>query len=85
MVKKSISAKKRARQTERRRARNRLRKFELKKTIKELKLAKNKESAKTIYQKVQALIDKSAQKGIIHKNKATRLKSQLSTYLIKQK
>jgi small subunit ribosomal protein S20 len=85
LVKKSISAKKRARQTERRRVRNRIRKFEVKKTIKELRSAKTKESAKTIYQKAQALIDKSAQKGIIHKNKATRLKSQLAAYLIKQK
>jgi len=85
LAKRTISAKKRVRQTESRRVRNRGRKLELKKTIKELRSAKTKESAKAIFLKTQALIDKSAQKGIIHKNKAARLKSQLSAQMAKLK
>lgn len=85
MAKKSISAKKRARQAERRRQHNRQRKLFLKKTIKELKLAKSKEAAEPIFKKAQSLIDKMAQKGIFHKNKAARLKLQISAYLGKLK
>lgn len=85
MAKKSISVKKRARQTERRRQHNKLRKLSLKKEIKELKAAKTKESALAILKKAQALLDKSAQKGLIHKNKAARIKSRLSVYTSKLK
>jgi small subunit ribosomal protein S20 len=83
LAKKSISAKKRARQAERRRQHNRRRKLLLKKTIKELKATKSKEAAEPIFKKAQSLIDKMAQKGIIHKNKAARLKSQLTAYMKK--
>jgi small subunit ribosomal protein S20 len=85
LAKKSISVKKRARQTERRRQHNKLRKLSLKKEIKELKAAKTKESALAILKKAQALLDKSAQKGLIHKNKAARIKSRLSVYTSKLK
>ncbi len=83
MAKKRLSAKKRARQAEKRRQHNRLRRLTLRKTIKELQAAKTKEVAQAIFKKTQALIDKSAQKGIIHKNKAARLKSRLSAYTTK--
>jgi len=83
LAKKRLSAKKRARQAEKRRQHNRLRRLTLRKTIKELQAAKTKEVAQAIFKKTQALIDKSAQKGIIHKNKAARLKSRLSAYTTK--
>ncbi len=36
------------------------------------------EAAKTAFAKAQPIIDKTAQKGLIHKNKAARVKSRLS-------
>ena len=38
----------------------------------------NKELAKAAYAKAQPVIDKAAGKGLIHKNKASRIKSRLS-------
>lgn len=38
----------------------------------------DKEAAKTAYSKAQPIIDKAAGKGLIHKNKAARIKSRLS-------
>ncbi|GGI85957.1 30S ribosomal protein S20 [Legionella impletisoli] len=40
--------------------------------------AGNQEAAKEAYQKAQPIIDKAAQKGLIHENKAARIKSRLS-------
>lgn len=40
--------------------------------------AGNKELAQTAFTKAQPIIDKAAQKGLIHKNKAARIKSRLS-------
>jgi small subunit ribosomal protein S20 len=37
----------------------------------------NRETATTAYAKAQPVIDKAAGKGLIHKNKAARLKSRL--------
>ena len=38
----------------------------------------SKEAAQAAYTKAQPIIDKAASKGLIHKNKASRLKSRLS-------
>lgn len=38
----------------------------------------DKEIARDAYQKAQPIIDKAAGKGLIHKNKAARIKSRLS-------
>lgn len=38
----------------------------------------DKEAAKAAYTKAQPIIDKAAGKGLIHKNKAARIKSRLS-------
>ena len=40
--------------------------------------AGNKEAANAAYVKAQPVIDKAASKGLIHQNKASRLKSNLS-------
>lgn len=40
--------------------------------------AGNKEDAQKAYAKAQPIIDKAAGKGLIHKNKASRIKSRLS-------
>ena len=39
------------------------------------------EQAKTLYLKVQQVLDRTAQKGIIHKNQAARRKSRLNARL----
>ncbi|WP_133130014.1 30S ribosomal protein S20 [Legionella yabuuchiae] len=38
----------------------------------------NKDAAKEAYEKAQPIIDKAAQKGLIHENKAARIKSRLT-------
>ncbi|MEO0101217.1 MAG: 30S ribosomal protein S20 [candidate division WOR-3 bacterium] len=70
------------RKTKVRTARNKAKKQLLKKTIKEFKLAPNKETALSLLPKVQSIIDKAAKWGIIHKNKAARLKAKLAQSLI---
>lgn len=75
--KKSPSVLKRIRQNRKRYLRNKARKERLKNAIKELKRTTNKEEALKLLPKVQSIIDKAAKWGIIHKNKAARIKSKL--------
>ncbi|MCX7785670.1 MAG: 30S ribosomal protein S20 [candidate division WOR-3 bacterium] len=83
MAKRTKSALKSARKSDRKRIANRIKKLRLKKAIKELRATKDPKSFQELYPKVQAIIDKSAKSGIIHKNKASRLKSRLSALLSK--
>ncbi len=76
----SLSAKKRMRQNLKNRARNRARKVELKKTLRDFDAvvqtgdaSKAGETLKTAIQR----IDRIAAKGTIHRNTAARKKSQL--------
>src|SRR3546814_10784733 len=74
------SAKKRARQSEKRRVRNvaqrsMIRTF-IKKVVKAID-AKDKTAAQTAYAEMVPVIDRYATKGQIHKNKAARHKSRL--------
>ncbi|MFC1704298.1 30S ribosomal protein S20 [Candidatus Omnitrophota bacterium] len=67
-----------------RRARNTTIKTDLKKTIKQLRSlidAKNAAEAQATFKKLIAKLDRAALKGIIHKNLASRKKSQFSRYL----
>lgn len=78
------SAKKRARQSEKRRQlhagqRSMLR-TSIKKVINALQAGK-KEDAKTAFDAAVPMIDRMANKGIIHKNKAARHKSRLSSQI----
>lgn len=80
----SLSAKKRVRQTEKLNARNRWRKAQMREVIKECLekiLHGSNEDAKTSFQKAVRIIDRSAQKGVIHKNQAARRKSRLNARL----
>lgn len=77
MAKKSESVLKTARQAEKRRVRNRFKKARLKKLLKQIKSTKDKEEFRKLLPRAQTLIDKSVQKGVIHKNTAARLKSKL--------
>ena len=80
----SKSAKKRIRQNEKRRARNRWRKAQIKETIRSFdeslkagNIDEAKEQLKAVYQR----LDKVAAKGTIHKNTASRRKSRLAKRL----
>ncbi|MFW5992107.1 MAG: 30S ribosomal protein S20 [Halanaerobiaceae bacterium] len=80
------SAKKRVRTSEKRAARNRERKETLKNSIKAFeKLVEEEkvEEAREQLKETVKIIDKSASKGIIHKNNAARKKSRLTKMLNK--
>ncbi|OGK17977.1 hypothetical protein A3G67_04660 [Candidatus Roizmanbacteria bacterium RIFCSPLOWO2_12_FULL_40_12] len=70
------SAKKRLRQTKKRLVRNKLYEKSYKKALKQLKgTAKDK---RDVLSKAYKAIDKAAKRGVIHKKKASRLKSKAS-------
>ncbi|MBD3667099.1 MAG: 30S ribosomal protein S20, partial [Kangiella sp.] len=74
-------AKKRARQAEARRQHNASRRSMLRSYIKKVVYAieaGNKAEAQTALERAIPVIDKAANKGIIHKNKAARHKSRLT-------
>lgn len=72
------SAKKRARQSEKRRVHNRYYSRTTRNAIKKLKELENKEEAQNMLPKVTSMIDRLSKKNIIHKNKAANLKSKLT-------
>lgn len=77
----SISAKKRIRQNEAARARNRWRLRAMREAITDLReklLHGSVKDAEESFRKTCAIIDKTAGKGVIHKNNAARKKSRLS-------
>ena len=76
-----FSALKRARQTETKTTRNRASKSRLRGSLRALReaIAKgDKEAAQTAYRATVSVVDKSVQKGALHKNTASRYKSRLS-------
>ena len=72
------SALKRIRSNDKKRLINRLHHKTTRNAIKKLKDAKTKKEAGKLYPGVVSLIDKLAKKNVIHKNKASNLKSKLS-------
>ncbi|MCL2072512.1 MAG: 30S ribosomal protein S20 [Marinilabiliaceae bacterium] len=75
------SAKKRMRQNEKKRLHN---KYYAKTTRNAVKLLRNtteKETATTMLPRVSSLLDKLAKRNIIHKNKASNLKSSLTKHV----
>ena len=80
----SLSAKKRIRQAEKRRARNRARKSVLKDSVKTFMAAitgGDVAKAETEYRTTSSRLDKVAAKGTIHKNTAARKRSRLAKRL----
>jgi small subunit ribosomal protein S20 len=78
------SAIKRARQSEDRRQRNRARKTRMKTVVKAVEQAISSNQADLAVEKLKeaiAVIDKSAGKGVIHKNKAARKISRLTRHV----
>jgi len=75
-----LSAQKRARQTERRTARNRSNTSSLRTQLRDLRetIAKgDKTAAEQVYRKTVSALDKAIQKGTLHENTASRYKSRL--------
>ncbi len=72
------SAKKRIRQSEKRRVHNKYYAKSARSAIKQLRDTSEKEAAQELLPKVASLIDKLAKRNIIHKNKAANLKSKLT-------
>jgi len=77
-------ARKRARQNETRRLRNRSQRSTMRTQIKAFTNqleAGDTEAANNTYVKAASVIDHSARKGLLHRNKAARLKSRMNTRL----
>ena len=72
------SSKKRIRSTETKRVANRYQARTVRNSVKKLRETTDKEEAKKDLPKVVSLLDKLAKKNIIHKNKASNLKSKLT-------
>ena len=78
----SNSAKKRIRQNIKRRALNRWRLRTMRNAIKEFETAiSGGGDAKDAFRKASSIIDRTAQRGVIHKNQAARRKSRMSKRL----
>ena len=83
-----FSALKRARQTERRTARNRANASSLRTALRDFRelLAKgDKDVATKAFPKTVSLLDKAIQKGTLHENTAARYKSRLNARLVAMK
>ncbi|MFH0866990.1 MAG: 30S ribosomal protein S20 [Bacteroidota bacterium] len=72
------SAKKRIRSSETRRVENRFKARTTRNAVKEFRSTKDKEEVKKKLPEVVAMLDKLAKKKVIHKNKASNLKSKLA-------
>ncbi|MCK5901620.1 MAG: 30S ribosomal protein S20 [Cocleimonas sp.] len=79
------SAKKRARQSEKRRMRNKHQRSGMRTAVKSVVYAieaGEKEKAQVAYNDVVPVLDRAVSKGLIHKNKAARHKSRLGGRIV---
>lgn len=72
---------KRIRSNEAKRVRNRYVAVTTRNAIKALRSASSKKEGEELYGKVQGMLDKLVKRNIIHKNKASNLKSKLSHHV----
>jgi len=75
------SAKKRIRSNEKKRLMNKMTTSRIKSTVKKVMESGNREEVEKNYKEAVALLDKSASKGRIHRNTASRKKAQLTRHL----
>ena len=76
-----FSALKRARQTEKRTVRNRNNRSQLRSALRKMReslASGNREQAEQAYRQTVSVLDRAIQKGVLHKNTASRYKSRLS-------
>jgi len=78
------SAKKRLRQNVKRTERNLKYKLSYKKIIKDIKKEENEQKAIKLLKTAYSHFDKAAKKNVIHRNKASRLKSKMSKLILKK-
>jgi len=76
-----LSAKKRIRQSAKRRERNRYYHKTTRNAVRDLRAASDKKTAEELFPKVSSMLDKLAKRNIIHKNKAGNLKSSLAQHV----
>ena len=74
---------KRIRQEEKRRLHNRYYAKTMRNAVRKLRATTDKAAAVEMYPKVQKMLDKLAKVNIIHKNKASNLKSKLAAHISK--
>lgn len=74
---------KRIRQTEKRRLHNRFYAKVTRSAVRKLRATTDKDAAVALLPKVSSMLDKLAKRNIIHKNKASNLKSKLTLYVKK--
>jgi len=77
------SAEKRIRQNAKKKLQNKYFAKTMRNAIKKLRGLGEKAEAEELYPKVTSLIDRLAKKDIIHKNKASNLKSKLAAHISK--
>ena len=77
------SAKKRVRQIDKRKVHNKYYAKTMRNAVKKLRNTTEKAEAEAMYPKVTSMIDRMAKKNIIHKNKASNLKSNLAHHISK--
>ncbi|MCW3785524.1 30S ribosomal protein S20 [Plebeiibacterium sediminum] len=77
------SALKRIRQAEKRRVHNKYYAKTTRNAVKKLRGTSEKEAAAEMFPKVAAMLDKLAKRNVIHKNKASNLKSKLAKHINK--
>lgn len=75
------SSKKRMRQAEKARLRNRSVRSSLRTSLKKILATNSKEEAEALINSTQSAIDKTAQKGVIHRNAAARYKSKVQRHV----
>jgi len=76
-----LSAKKMIRQTETRRLRNKYAARTTRSAVKKLRETTDKEAAVEQYSKVVSMLDRLARHNVIHRNKASNLKSKLAKHV----
>ncbi|KJS04526.1 MAG: 30S ribosomal protein S20 [Vicingaceae bacterium] len=79
------SALKRIRQTATRTLRNKYQHKTTRNAVRDLRNSTSKKEASELLPKVASMLDKLAKKNIIHKNKASNLKSKLTKHVAKLK
>lgn len=75
------SSKKRIRQTETKRLRNKYYHKTTRNAVKAMRNTTDKEAATALLPRVSAMLDKLAKRNIIHKNKASNLKSKMALHV----
>ena len=78
---KLASSKKRMRQAEKTRLRNKGTRSSLRTSLKKILATNSKEEAEALINSTQSVIDKTARKGVIHRNAAARYKSRVQRHV----